>query len=130
MARGKRTTEKPDPSTAELEQREYRDEDGNVHHHTHRYMEQHGGLGRGGNGRPEHAEFGAERYSEAGAEPDRREHRRGREETRGRRAAGGWSNGMILLIVVVSVAAIGFGARLAQQTSPKTNRATARFITG
>ena len=28
---------------ADLKRREYRDEEGNIHHHTHPYMEQHGG---------------------------------------------------------------------------------------
>jgi hypothetical protein len=35
----------------DLKQREYRDEQGNIHHHTHTYMEQHKGEGGGGGSR-------------------------------------------------------------------------------
>jgi hypothetical protein len=31
------------PSTEDLKSREYRDKNGNIHHHTRRYMEQHRG---------------------------------------------------------------------------------------
>ena len=33
---------------ADLKEREYRDKEGNVHHHTRTYMEQHKGEKRGG----------------------------------------------------------------------------------
>lgn len=32
-----------DSSSSDLKQREYRDKDGNIHHHTRTYMEQHKG---------------------------------------------------------------------------------------
>lgn len=46
MAREKPNEGKGDDN-ADLKSREYRDKDGNVHHHTKKYMEQHGKSGGG-----------------------------------------------------------------------------------
>ena len=47
---GRRSGQKSDSS--DLKQREYRDKEGNVHHHTHEYMERHGNKGGSGSDRP------------------------------------------------------------------------------
>jgi hypothetical protein len=52
-----------------LEEREYRDKEGNVHHHTKTYIEQHGQGGEaGGDGESS----GRQRGSEGGSEDSRR----------------------------------------------------------
>jgi hypothetical protein len=42
-------------SDSDLKEREYRDKEGNIHHHTHAYMEQHKGEGQSGGGESERA---------------------------------------------------------------------------
>jgi len=48
---GGQSSRESSDSSSDLKSREYRDEQGNVHHHTRTYMEQHGGKGEGGGSR-------------------------------------------------------------------------------
>ncbi len=43
-----RPSSEQDDKQRDLQSREYRDAQGNIHHHTRKWMEQHRGQGRGG----------------------------------------------------------------------------------